>query len=152
MNFKVLNKKQIKKIFSLIKEQWDADVKIEHVFLQDNDEKLYITNRDISRIDLSRLRINSIGMYFGLIRNNELRLSIEASQMIGAYAKKNIVDLHKKDAARWLAGEDLDYSGNETGFALIKHNDDFLGTGKIKEGRILNFIPKARRLKSTDII
>jgi len=29
---------------------------------------------------------------------------------------------------------------------LIKYKNDFLGTGKIKENKVLNFVPKGRRL------
>jgi len=152
MKLKILNKKEIKKIFSLIKKQWDADAKVEHAFLQDNKGKLFIVNRDVSRIDLSRLRVNSIGMYFGLVCGGEIRLSIEGSQMIGPFAKKNVADLDKKKAKRWLAGEDIDYSRKEKGFVLIRSGNDFFGTGKIKENKILNFIPKPRRLKITEII
>ncbi len=152
MKLKILNKKEIKKIFSLIKKQWGADLKFEHAFLKDNKGKLYLINCDISRIDLNKLRVNSIGMYFGLAYGGEIRLSIEGSQMIGPFAKKNVVKLDKKKAKRWLAGEDIDYSGKEKGFVIIKSSNDFFGTGKIKENKILNFIPKPRRLKITEII
>lgn len=152
MKLKILNKRQIKNILFLIKEQWGAEVGFEHAFLQDKKGKLYIVNRDVGRIDLSRLRVNSIGMYFGLVKGGEIRLSIEASQMIGPYAKKNIVDLDSIQIRQWLAGRDLEYSGNGNGFVLIRSGEDFFGTGRIKEGRILNFVPKARRLMSREII
>ena len=45
-----------------------------------------------------------------------------------------------------LAGEDLEIKGNYSGFIIIKHNNDFLGTGKYKEGRILNYVGKSRRV------
>jgi NOL1/NOP2/fmu family ribosome biogenesis protein len=33
------------------------------------------------------------------------------------------------------------------GFVILKHENDFLGTGKYKNEKILNFVPKARRFK-----
>ena len=152
MKLKILGKRHVKKIFALIKKQWGADVYFKHVFLQDRNGKLYIINRDISRVDVNKLQINSIGMYFGAIANEELRLSIEASQMIGPSAEKNTINLKKEQISIWLAGNDLDYLGEERGFVLIRYKNDFLGAGRIKEGKILNFIPKPRRLKSTEII
>ncbi|MBW2992984.1 hypothetical protein KY317_00230 [Candidatus Woesearchaeota archaeon] len=152
MNLKILNKKQIKNIFSLIKNQFGADVKLEYIFLQDDDRNLFVINRDISRIDLSKLRVNSIGMYFGQVKETEIMLGIEASQTIGPFSKKNVVEVDKQTAKKWLAGEDLDYSGKLSRYVLIKSNNDFLGTGKIKEKKILNSIPKQRRLKTAEII
>jgi NOL1/NOP2/fmu family ribosome biogenesis protein len=151
MKLKILSKKEIKRIFSMIKQQFGADAKLKHAFLQDKDGKLFMVNRDVSRIDLSKLRVNSIGMEFGAVRDGIL-LSIEASQMVGPLADRNIVEFDKKDAKRWLAGEELDYSGDIEGYVLIRSGEDFLGTGRIKEKKIMNFIPKPRRLKTTELI
>jgi len=35
----------------------------------------------------------------------------------------------------------------ENGYFLIKYNDDFLGCGKSTGNKILNYVPKARRVK-----
>jgi len=37
------------------------------------------------------------------------------------------------------------------GFVIIKHNKDFFGSGKFKDGRLLNFLPKIRRLKEVNV-
>ena len=49
-----------------------------------------------------------------------------------------------------MKGEDLDKEFNGKGFLIIKHNNDYLGTGKYRDGRILNFVPKTRRLNVSD--
>ncbi|MBI4140217.1 hypothetical protein HY485_00100, partial [Candidatus Woesearchaeota archaeon] len=100
----------------------------------------------VDQIDFSKLRINSIGLYFAEFRNNELRLSIEGSQIIGPKATKNVVELNNDELKQWLRGEDLEKECDENGFVIIKHGNDYLGCGKIKEGKVLNFVPKARRL------
>ena len=87
-------------------------------------------------------------MYLGELRNGELRLSIEGSQIIGKGSDKNIADI--EDTRAWLRGEDLELVGDYSGFVIIRHNKDFLGCGRYKEGKILNFVPKARRLKCSD--
>jgi len=35
----------------------------------------------------------------------------------------------------------------ERGFVVIKYRDDLLGTGKLSQDKISNFIPKERRIK-----
>ena len=146
-NLKILNKKQIKPILKAIKTQWNADVKLDYAFLQNEKGKIFIINKEFADIDLEKLKINSLGFYLGLIKNNHLRLSIEGSQIIGPKAKKNIIELTDDQLKHWLKGEDIKTNDKSEEFVLIKNNKDFFGTGKIKEGDILNFIPKGRRLK-----
>jgi len=145
-NIKILNKKEIKKVYELIKEQWNAKVDLDYVFLQTEKGKIYLVNEDISKIDFSKLRINSIGMYFAEIKNGEIRLSIEGSQLTGKKSEKKVLELNEKEMKEWMQGNDLKKEGNFSGFLIIKYDDDFLGCGKLKNGKLLNFIGKARRV------
>ena len=147
LELKILNRKKIKEILALIKKQWDSDFKTDLVFLINEKNKIFLVNKKIFDLELEKLKINSIGLYFGELKNNELRLSIEGSQLIGKDAKQNLVELNEKQAMQWLKGQDIDIKGNYNGFVIIKHKNDFLGTGKYKHGKVLNFVPKARRFK-----
>ncbi len=145
---KILRKKEVKQILSKLKEQWDFSKPLNYTFLKSHKDKIYLITNDISKIDLSKLRIDKIGLYFCTIVNQkEIRLSIEGSQLIGLYCNKNILELNESEMKQWLQGFDLDKESSVKGFALIKHNKDFIGTGKVTEGKILNYIPKARRIK-----
>jgi len=147
LELKILNRKKIKEILALIKKQWGADFKTELVFLMNTQDKIFLVNKKIFDLELEKLKINSIGLYFGELKNNELRLSIEGSQLIGKNAKQNLIKINEKQAMQWLKGQDIDIKGNYTGFVILKHKNDFLGTGKYKHGKVLNFVPKARRFK-----
>jgi len=147
LELKILNRKKVKEILALIKKQWDADFRTELAFLMNTQNKIFLANKEVFNLDLEKLRINSIGLYFGELKNNELRLSIEGSQIIGKSAKRNFVELDDKQAMQWLKGEDIDTKGNYKGFVILKHKNDFLGTGKYKDGKVLNFVSKARRFK-----
>ena len=149
-NNKFLNKKQARAILDLLKKQWDCEIELDYVFMLSDKDKVYIVNRDIERIDLSKLRINSLGMYLGEIKHNEIRLTIEGAQLIGPHAKKNIIELDDKEARLWLKGYDIEKEATAQGFVIIKHNNDFLGSGRYKEGKISNFVPKTRRIMATD--
>ncbi len=143
---KILNKKEVKNILEITKKQWNADVKLDYCFLMNNKNKLFIVNKDISKVDFSKIKVNNLGMYFGELRNG-LRLSIEGSQLIGRYAKKNILELDDYQLNSWVKGEDFVIESKLKGFVLVKNKDDFYGTGKIIEGKLLNFVPKSRRLR-----
>ena len=145
-NVKILNKKAIKKILAMIKQQWNADINSDYAFLQDPEKKIFIINKEFAKIDLRNLKINCFGLYFAQIMPDGLRLSIEGSQIIGPKAEKNILEINKKQMQEWFLGQDLDIKTDLTNHVLIQHNKDFIGTGKLKENKILNYVPKSRRL------
>ncbi len=148
INLKILNKKQIKELLALIKQQWNASIDLNYAFLKDNDDKIFIINKEFAELDLTKLRINNIGLYFAQKMIDGLRLSIEGSQIIGPKAKKNILELNKKQTKEWFQGNDIEVKTEMQNYVILKHESDFLGTGKIKENKILNYIPKSRRLKT----
>ncbi|MBU0615689.1 MAG: hypothetical protein KJ601_06355 [Nanoarchaeota archaeon] len=146
---KILNKKESKEILKAIKDQWGADLKDDYVFLKNDKERVSIANRDIEKIDFERLKVNSVGVYICETQNG-IRLSIEGSQLIGPLATKNVLKLEDKPARDWLKGIDIEYKGELRGFLIIQHNDDFLGCGKAVDGKILNHVPKTRRINASD--
>ena len=97
-NLKVFAKKDKKLFLQLLKKQFGFEEKLNYAFLINNKNKVFLINKDIANIDLDKIRINSIGLYIAEFRNNEVRLSIEGSQLIGKKAKKNIIELDEKQA------------------------------------------------------
>ena len=146
---KFLNSKETKEILKLIEEQWGAKLKLDYTFAKNNKHRVFIINKDVSKIDFSKLRVNSIGMYFCDLEN-EIRLSIEGSQIIGPKAVKNVVEINEEQTKQWLKGEDLEIEdkGNYRRFVIIKHENDFLGTGNYKHEKILNYVSKSRRISA----
>ena len=104
---KILNGREIKETFELIEKQWGAKVKIDYGFLKNSKGRIFIISKDISKIDISKLRLNSVGMYFCEIDSKGIRLGIEGSQIIGPKATKNIVELDEEETRKWFKGEDL---------------------------------------------
>ena len=146
-NLKILNSREIKDLMKKLNDQWGFDSKLDYAFLRNNNNKIFIVNKDISKIDFERLRINSVGLYFCEI-SDKIRLSIEGSQIIGPKATKNIVEIDEEQAKQWIKGEDTPVNSNpeNSGFQIIRKGKDFLGTGMLKDNEILNFVPKARRV------
>ncbi len=149
-NLNILNKKEIKKILELIEEQFGCVFESDYVFLMNNENKIFVANKELFDVDFEKLRVNSLGLYFGEANNGELRLTIEGSQIIGPHATKGVVELDDSEAREWLKGSDLEKQTDEKGFVIITNGKDFLGSGKVKDGRILNYVPKTRRLNVSD--
>ena len=141
----VLNSREVKKIVKMLKEQWDYSGTLDYVFYQNSESKLFISNREAGEFDKSSLRLNSIGLYFGEIVHDGIRLSIDGSQLIGPHASRNVVKLNESEAREWLAGHELATEASD-GFVIVQHEQDFMGCGKAVRGKLLNYVPKARRI------
>jgi len=145
MELHILNSKEKKNLSKLIKKQFGCDFIFDYEVFINTKNKIFILNKDVSKIDLDELRINSLGLYFGELNRSELRLSIEGSQLIGTLAKKNVLTLNFEEARKWMKGEDFSVDSNLEGFVIVKNKDDFLGCGRIVNKKLLNYVPKERR-------
>ncbi|MBN1644638.1 hypothetical protein JW851_01180 [Candidatus Woesearchaeota archaeon] len=150
-SLRILPGREIKFFRKYIQEQWGADFKEDFAFFMNTKNKICLAAKDIGKIDLDKLKINTIGMYFGEYRKEKLRLSIEGSQLIGPLAKKNVVEIPDAFVPLWLKGIDIAFKAKGNDFVIIKNKSDFMGCGKIQEDKILNFVPKARRLMVKDL-
>lgn len=144
-HLKILNSKEVKEVTKLLKEQFGFDEKLSFVFLRSNKDKLYVINREIEMVELEKLRIDALGLYFGKLEHG-LRLSIEGSQIVGPKAKKNIIHINTEEFDSWLKGKDFEVKTDCKGLVLVKYEEEFVGCGRIKNDVLMNFVPKARRL------
>ena len=124
--------------------------------LQDENSKIaedveYYSNTDNLEKELEKLsritHIEGIGLYIARQENDEIRLSIEGSQLLSSQITKNIFELNELQLKQWMQGADLQIQNQERGIFIISYNNDFLGSGKLSEQKISNFIPKGRRIK-----
>ncbi len=152
MKMKIMNKKETKKLLNIVKEQYGTNkLDLDYLFILGKDNKVYIMNKRFGDLDTTSLRINSMGLYFGKIEDERVRLSIEGAQIIGPLSKKNVLSVTKKEIGEWIRGKDLINNTESNDFALIKYDDDFYGSGKCSKGRVLNFVTKSRRIKAEEI-
>ena len=144
---KALNKKQIKEILKNIKEQYGIkNLKLDFIFYKNTKGRIFLLSNEFKNFDHSEVNINSLGMYFANLRSKDVRLSIEGSQLVGPLSKKNIIEIDDSNLRKWLRGEDLLIKKELDGYVLIKNKNDFFGSGKLANNKLLNFIPKERRI------
>ncbi|MFH1848851.1 MAG: hypothetical protein ABH879_01540 [archaeon] len=140
----ILKKRDVRKISEVIRQQWGAEIDDSLVYLRSTKGKIFVVNRDIEWADFERLNINSVGLYIAEVCHDGIRLSIEGSQLVGPTASKNVIDADDEEARKWLSGQELDREAS--GYVIIRHGSDYLGCGKGAVKRIMNFVPKIRRL------
>ncbi len=121
-------------------------------------ERIFLFQGEFSEEQIKNLEkiafIERIGIYIGAIflPTNEIRLSIEGTQIFKDQLTKNIFEINKEQLENWMQGEELNIQTGLKGIIAIKNKDNFLGCGKASENKIGNFIPKSRRLRSKNII
>lgn len=141
---KILNKKQIREIANLLKKQFDFNDSLDYVFVKEGKE-YFITNRDISNVDFTKLNVKKIGILFGRVINDNFLLSVEGSQIIGPRCRKNILDFDDSEAEDWFKGMNM-MTEEDNGIYLVRYGKDFLGSCKVINREIINSLDKNRRV------
>ncbi len=115
-----------------------------------------LSTDEIMNLD-EAVRIELTGMY--LFNTNDkdggLRLSFDAVHILGNQITKNILELNDEQAKEFLKGGDIALSDKDkekfkdepSGLKVVKNKGEFLGTCKLTYERIINYMPKERRLR-----
>lgn len=141
-----MRNKEIKQILRDIEIQFDCGIKGEYLFLKNpNKPRVYITSPQFKEIN-TKIRINNIGLYFGTIEKEGFRLSIEGTELLDN-PKKNVLELTKEEFQAYMAGENLRINLEEKAYKIIKYDGRYIGSGKLSNNTLFNYVPKPRRAK-----
>ena len=152
----LLEGQQVKDIEKIIQKNYGTELDLQQysVFKTSNEEKIWIASRQIFQVDLSKLVVNSIGLYLGKLKRNEkINLSTEGSQLIGKTATKNVVYLGKDSILKFLQGMNVKpektLNAEPHNFVIIRTDEEILGSSLLAEEGIRNLLPKSRRISLT---
>lgn len=147
---KFFSKQEKEKLVRQLKEQFGIK-EIPWKLAKFGKERIIIFSGEISEKEIFNLdnfaRIEGIGVYFAKEQNDGIRPSIEGVHLLQEQITKNIFEMDEKQVEQWMMGQELNIATGKKGFFIMKYKNDFLGTGKVSENKITNFIPKNRRLK-----
>jgi len=150
ISLKFFNEQEREKILRQLKQQFSIK-EIPWILARLGKERIIAFSGNISEKEILNLdrvaHIEGIGLYFAKEQADGIRLSIEGSQLLKSQITKNVFELNEQQAEQWMLGQEINIKTNKKGFFIMKFKDDFLGTGKISQNRITNFVPKSRRLK-----
>lgn len=148
----ILNTREVKHIRELLIEDFGYFPEVEFVFLQNNQNKIFLVNRDLEKLNLKNLVIDKIGFYFGEFKDNKFRLSKGGAEFLFLKAKesnhhlKNTLELTSEETKDYFHGLDLDKDrGMENRPLILIFNHQCLGSARYKDKKILNFLPKIYR-------
>ena len=149
---KVLSKGEIKDLERRIEKNYGSKVNLrDFLVLVNKKNKIWLVNKEVLNLDLSKLRINALGLGFGKLKRNEkIHLTIEGSQIVGKNATKNLVILDEKNAIKFMQGASVKpkekINCEYHNFVIVKRGKDILGSSLLLEDGLKNLIPKSRRL------
>ncbi|MEM4152815.1 MAG: hypothetical protein QXK80_01715 [Candidatus Pacearchaeota archaeon] len=146
----ILKRNKKKQIEEMLEKNFDMKISIPYYLIKQGKDRIRIFTGNLPPKDLmilsKLLPIETVGFYFAFLKGQEFRLSFDASILYGKDSKKAI-ELNDEEVKKWLKGEDIENKRGKEGYFLIKYGSDILGCGKATKNRILNFIPKERRIK-----
>ena len=157
---KLLNRAKKQKILDLLNEEYGIE-NLNYLFLQTT-RKLRIFSGALSKEEmiewLKNINIDNIGLYFASWEDSGIRLNLDAVHLISKQASKNIIHLAEEQADSLFLGseielnienkKEIEMNNVKEGFIIVKNKEDIIGTGKLTKTRILNYLPKERRIKN----
>jgi len=146
--YKILDKNQRASILSGLEERFGLDQNLFDPFLlfEATKGRIFIT----SQIPHEALKyyIQTLGQLFCRL-DASTKPSTNMIQIFGKHATKNVLELEKSNAQNAITGFDLETkeSNCSDGYVILKYKSFFLGCGLLKEGKLKNMIPKAKRIR-----
>jgi NOL1/NOP2/fmu family ribosome biogenesis protein len=148
MNCRFLKTPEKRRILEQLNKQFGIE-NLNFLLIKSAKEKIRAFSGSLTKeqiLALSRVaNIEIIGAYL-LRKENEIRLSFDATHLLKSKISKNILEINEEQAKQWMKGNDLQIKA-EKGTFVIRYQDDFLGCGKSNGEVIFNYVPKDRRIK-----
>lgn len=147
---RALRGKEIRQLKKNVKREYGSEAMLDYALFVNNEGRIFAVSKEVGKIDLSKIKINTIGLYFGKYEKGEIRLSIEGSQLVNP--TKNFLNLTSDDAKKWIRGKDIELKENEgieqsRKYVVLESFKDILGCGLLKGNALKNMVPKERRIK-----
>lgn len=115
-----------------------------------------LTTNEITKLN-EEVTIELLGLYLFHDYHDNMRLSFDAISALKDQITKNILEISNEQAEEFLKGRDVlltkedqekfTKTNESLGFKIISNNKEFIGTGKLTADRIVNYMPKERRLR-----
>jgi NOL1/NOP2/fmu family ribosome biogenesis protein len=157
MNMKFVKSGEKKKILGQLGEQFGIS-KLPYLLVETGKRKVRGFSGTMTREEIKELigiaNVEIIGAYLIKQESGErLRLSLDGTGIFGKQITKGVVEVSLEESEKWLKGENLECNGEigrevGKGIYVIKSEGDFLGCGISDGNKIINHVPKERRVRS----
>lgn len=148
MNIHFIKSSEKKEMITELKENFGIE-DLPYLLIESGKEKIRGFTGSLSKEEIIQFGeiayVEGVGIYL-LKKEEALRMGFDATQLLSAQITKNIIDISEEQAMQWLRGHDIEIQ-SPRGVVVVRYQGDFLGCGKSTGERIVNHVPKERRLK-----
>lgn len=149
MNIHFIKSNTKRKIVSELKEQFGIE-SLPYLLIESGKEKIRGFSGSLSKEEINELtrlaNVELIGLYI-IKKEHDLRLSLDATNILKNQITKNILELNDEQFKKWIRGKDIDMK-TPNGTYVILYDGNFIGCGKSNGKTLFNYIPKNRRIKN----
>ena len=150
MNMKFVKSGEKKRLLKELKESFGIDKLDSWILVETGKKKIRGFSGNMTREEIKELseisNLELLGTYLVRKETNVLRLGFDATQILKDKIKKNIFELDDSQLDSWMNGNNLNEKV-EKGIYVLRHADDFVGCGISNGEKIINFVPKERRIR-----
>jgi len=150
MNLKFIKSGEKKKLLLVLEEQFGIE-KLPYLLIETGKNKFRGFSGTMTREEIRELgeiaNVEIIGLYL-FRKEGQIRLSLDGSMMLKEQIGKNVIEINDEQLDEWLHGKNLSIK-KESGIYVIRTQEthDFLGCGVSDGKKIINYIPKERRIR-----
>lgn len=111
--------------------------------------KAWITDYEGPLSDNDEYDYESVGLPFLRVNQEHPKPTTDALQVFGEHATKNVIELEKEDARKFVSGENVakEFDVDDIGYVIVAYDDEVLGCGLYFPGELKSQIPKGRRVE-----
>ncbi len=154
MNLDILTAGEKKKIVASLNENFGLN-DLPYLFIRTGKERIRAFSGSMSMQEIKELgmnaRIELAGLYSFKEEKQGYRISFDSMPLFKNLITKNVVELTDEQARMWMQGKDVENERFKelNGVVVLKNKTDLLGCGLVKkeQGRIINLVPKERRMR-----
>ncbi len=138
-----------KKLISRLKETFGIS-KLPYLIIETSKRKYRAFSGSLTKEEIAQLNkatnIEIIGINL-LREEGEIQLSFDSLSLLQSQINNNVIEINKEKYEEWSRGNSINFP-SQPGGKVVKFSDYLVGFGKSDGEKILNYVPKERKLKT----
>jgi NOL1/NOP2/fmu family ribosome biogenesis protein len=148
-DMKFIKSGEKKNIVNELNVQFGID-KLSYVLVETGKQKIRGFSGSMTRdeiVELSEIaNVEIVGIYLMKNEKGGMRLGLDGSMILSNKIKKSVIEIKCEEMELWINGKNLEIV-KDSGIYVVKFKEDYLGSGISDGKKILNFVPKERRVR-----
>jgi len=147
---KFIKSSEKKKLLRQLEEQFGIE-ELPFMLIETGKQKIRGFSGTMTKEEIRELgeiaNVEIIGAYL-IKKERKLRLSLDGTTILKEQISKNVVEIDDEQLESWFKGNNLDVQKEKGVYVIrVQGTNDFLGCGISDSKKIINYLPKERRIR-----